>query len=56
MKKHIPFVAMLTGLISFIGIIYIMLTPEASDVIIFLVYMLAACSGALGLYLMGKKK
>jgi len=56
MKKHIPFVAMLTGFISFIGIIYIMLTPEVSGIIIFLIYILAACSGALGLYLIGKKK
>jgi len=56
MKKHIPFAAMLTGFISFIGIIYIMLRPEVPAVIIFLIYTVAACSGALGLYLMGKKR
>ncbi|MFC6099741.1 hypothetical protein [Olivibacter domesticus] len=56
MKRHIPFVAMLTGFISFIGIIYMMLTPSVSNIMVFIIYILAACSGVLGLYLMGKKE
>lgn len=56
MKRHLPLIATLTGLISFVGIIYLMLHPDSPAILVFLIYVLAACAGLSGLYLMKRKR
>ncbi|MEH6307386.1 hypothetical protein RYH73_17185 [Olivibacter sp. CPCC 100613] len=56
MKKSLPLTAMITGFVSFVGIIYMMLHPELPSVLVFIIYGLATCAGLCGLLLMGKKK
>jgi hypothetical protein len=56
MKKSLPLIAMVSGFISFIGIIYMMLHPELPSILVFLIYGLATCAGVCGLLLIGKKR
>lgn len=55
MKKALPLLAMITGFVSFIGIIYMMLHPDLPNILVFLIYGLATCAGVCGLLLIGKK-